>query len=62
METLVVMKCDEGGSEKAAARRTARKSDHVNGRRSSSPPTLVRSKALILAALKVWELKQRIPK
>jgi hypothetical protein len=62
METLVVSRCDEANNEKKAQRQTVKRSDHANGRRSSSPPTLVRSKALILAALKVWELKQRTPK
>jgi hypothetical protein len=66
METFVVIKCDEDNNGKEqfarakAQRRITRRSDQGNGRHHSSPPTLTRSKALLLAALKVWELKNRV--
>ena len=64
MERLVVIKCDEddNGKEQFARattqRRIIRRSDQAS--RNSSPPTLTRSKALLLAALRVWELKHRV--
>ena len=66
MEKLVVIKCDEDDNGKeqfaraTAQRRIIKRSDQANGRRNSSPPTLTRSKALLLAALRVWELKHRV--
>lgn len=66
IEKLVVIKSeeDDNGEEQLtrarAQRRTTRVAQQANGRRDSSPITLTRSKTLLLAALRVWELKHRV--
>jgi N-formylglutamate amidohydrolase len=62
---LVLMKCDHDGNQQEqdapaeAQRRTRRGSAHANGHREL-PRKLMRTKALLLAALRVWELKHRV--
>jgi hypothetical protein len=67
IEKLEVMKCDDDydnhhGEDVFAKpqRRTTRGGIHANGHRDGPPIRLMRTKSLLLAALRVWELKHRV--